>query len=206
MRTSRALRATAKSLADIGDARRSWELFQVITDPVDRQIAAESVAPALVRRGLVDDAESLFKSLPNNARARSTRAAMAVAYAEIDDRKRADEAIQSLAGTPQYVVGLSRLAIYLASKGDLASATEASRRAADKATAFNHSGAQNVLVSVAGALAAVGKVEDALRVARGAGSAHTVQAAIAEVASMLAETGDIEPAKTLLQELTRINS
>jgi hypothetical protein len=99
-RTSRALRLMATSLADIGDGRRSWILLNAITERYDRDIAARSVAPALVRGGLADDAESLLRSLPSGSRTRSAYAAMAVAYAEIGDRARTDELIQTLADTP----------------------------------------------------------------------------------------------------------
>jgi hypothetical protein len=129
---------------------------------------------------------------------------MAVAYAEIDNRARADELLQSLAGTPVEVVGLSRLAVYLASIGNLTDAVGLSRRAARKAENFVHGTAQNVIVSVAEALATTSDVEAALTTARSAESNRTRQAALAEVASVLALSGDIEKAKMVIQELTEV--
>jgi hypothetical protein len=131
---------------------------------------------------------------------------MEVAYAEIGNRTRADELIQSLTGTLQSVVGLSRLAIYLASTGDTAGAAEMSRRAAQQAAHFSSDEAQNVLVSVAGALAISGDVDNAISVARSAASDRRVQAAVAEVASVLADGGDIARARALLQELSEAQS
>lgn len=206
MRTSRALRAMAAALANVGDARRSWNLLKAITDQGHRDIAAQSVAPALVRGGLAADAELLLASLPANHRARSTRAALAVAYAEVGDRAKADELIQSLAGTPSGVVGLSHLAVYLASTGNLAEAVDMSRRAARQAGEFASGGAQDVLVSVAGALTSTGDADDALAVAHSAEGDNTRQAAIAEVACVLADAGEVGQAKALIQELREVQS
>jgi tetratricopeptide (TPR) repeat protein len=200
-RTSRALQAMATALADTGDARRAWKLLKAITDKVDRDIAAQSVAPALVRNGLGDDAESLLKSLPNNQRAKSTRAALAIAYAEIGNEGRADELIESLVGTPQCVVVLSRLAVFLNSTGNLAGAANLAQRAARLASELTLSGTEDVLVSVVGALASVNNVDGALNRARSAEIDSTRQAAIAEVASVLADAGDVERATALIREL-----
>jgi hypothetical protein len=87
-RTSYALRVMAMVLADIDDVHRSWNLLTAITEEVDRSIAAESVAAALVRGGLTVEAESLLRSLPAGSRARATCAAVAIEYAKTGNSAR----------------------------------------------------------------------------------------------------------------------
>jgi hypothetical protein len=200
-RTSRALQAIATALADIDEAQIAWRLLKSATDQIDRDIAAQSVAPALIRGEFVDDAESLLDSLPDNIRAKSTRAAMVVAYAQIGDRARAEELAESLGGTPQGVVALSRLAMFLGTAGDLTKAADLSRRAARQANQFIRSGAEDVLVSVVGALANLNDVEAALALARSIEIESTRQAAISEVASTFANAGNIGRTMELIQEL-----
>jgi hypothetical protein len=204
LRVSRALQAIATALAAIGDVSRSVKLFDLITEQGDRDIVAEYLAPELIRAGLHDNAESLVATIGSNRRKRSAIGASAIAYAQVGKRSHCDGLIKRLAGTPQGVVTMSRVAEWLAATGDLSAARDLSRLAAENLDDLAMGRADNVVVSVARALASCANVENALTLARGAEDSHVRQAAVGEVAAVLADASYIQEAKMLVPELSEI--
>ncbi len=159
-----------------------------------------------MRGGLADAAESVLKTLPSSSRSKATRAGVALAYLKIGNTQRAKELLEGIRGTPQYIVGLSRLAVQLVQEGNSAEGLEVSHSAAAAAFALPHTSAQMTFASVAGALVSSGDVDYAFVIAGSAEGDQMIQAATEEIASVLADRRDFDRASSLLDALSRTAS